>query len=110
MASKVHSSSILAQTLDRPVFVSYFLGAIVPLIALAFVVQRYVIPTLEGKFAQMGIVAIVLAVSVLTLSAFLLLRKTTRQTLDRLDDDNTRLSELLKVSRALSSASRPARR
>ena len=47
MTSSRHLQSLFAQTLDRAVFGIYFLGAVVPLIALAAVVQRFVLPALE---------------------------------------------------------------
>ncbi len=108
MAREVHASSIFAQSLDRPVFAAYFLGAVVPLLALAILAQHYVIPTLDGKFAAVGLVGIVLSIGALSLGAFLMLRRTTRHALVRLDDHNLRLSELLKVSKALSTAAHGA--
>ena len=39
--------SLFDQKLDRAVLVSYFLGAVVPLLALGMVVVRYALPGLE---------------------------------------------------------------
>ncbi len=46
MSEKPHVRSMFSQTLDQAVFVAYFLGAVVPLLALAAVVQRYALPAL----------------------------------------------------------------
>ncbi len=40
MTKRPHHLSIFAQSLDRQAFVAYFLGAIVPLAALALVAHR----------------------------------------------------------------------
>ncbi len=42
MRASKQTLSIFSQKLDRAAFTAYFLGAVVPLVALAFVVERYV--------------------------------------------------------------------
>jgi HD-GYP domain-containing protein (c-di-GMP phosphodiesterase class II) len=102
--SALHQKSIFSQRLDRSTFTAYFLGAIVPLIALAFVVQRYVIPTSSEKNQVIAMIALVASISALSLLSFLVLRKTTRSTLERIDRDNRRLSALLGASTTLTAS------
>jgi len=99
-----HRNSIFSQRLDRTTFTAYFLGAVVPLIALAFVVQRYVIPTIPDKGQVLGMIALVGSIAVLSLLSFLVLRKTTHSTLERIDRDNRRLSALLGASTTLTAS------
>ncbi len=96
--------SIFSQRLDRSTFTAYFLGAIVPLIALAFVVERYVIPASTGKSFSIAMIALVASIAVLSLLSFLILRRTARTTLERIDRDNRRLSALLGTSSALTNS------
>jgi hypothetical protein len=102
--SKHHRNSIFSQRLDRTTFTAYFLGAVVPLLALAFIVQRYVIPTTSAKGQVLGMIALVGSIAVLSLLSFLVLRKTTHSTLERIDRDNRRLSALLGASTTLTAS------
>jgi HD-GYP domain-containing protein (c-di-GMP phosphodiesterase class II) len=99
-----HRNSIFSQRLDRTTFTAYFLGAIVPLLALAFVVQRYVIPASPAKNQVLAMIALVGSIAVLSLLSFLVLRKTTHSTLERIDRDNRRLSALLGASTTLTAS------
>jgi HD-GYP domain-containing protein (c-di-GMP phosphodiesterase class II) len=99
-----HRNSIFSQRLDRTTFTAYFLGAVVPLLALAFVVQRYVIPTIPDKGQVLGMIGLVGSITVLSLLSFLVLRKTTHSTLERIDRDNRRLSALLGASTTLTAS------
>ncbi|MBW2418451.1 MAG: hypothetical protein JRH19_07890, partial [Deltaproteobacteria bacterium] len=59
MNPSASSRSIFTQRLDRAVFVTYFLGAIVPLLALGFVVQRDVLPGMsDAPRAQAGMIGV----------------------------------------------------
>jgi putative nucleotidyltransferase with HDIG domain len=87
--------------IDRAAFIAYFLGAIVPLIGLAYVVDQYVLPTLDNRNAEIGLIAAVLCVGALTFGAFLALRQMVRATIDRMDRDNERLAGLLEWSKQL---------
>ena len=49
MAVQPHRLSIFSQSLSAAAFVSYLLGAVVPLMALAFVAQYFVLPDLEDR-------------------------------------------------------------
>lgn len=102
MAGSDPSSSIFSQKLDRAAFTAYFLGAIVPLIALAFVVEHYVLPTHLDSRLGVGLPALVASIALLSGSAFLILRQITRRSLRQMDRDNHRLASLLAVSSSLS--------
>jgi putative nucleotidyltransferase with HDIG domain len=104
MSSENQAASIFSQKLDRIVFTAYFLGAVVPLIALAFVVQHFVLSSVSDRLAWVGLVALVISIAALSLASFFVLRKTTHRTLDRMDQDNRRLASLLKASGAFANA------
>lgn len=90
--------SLFAQRLDRIAFVAYFLGAVVPLAALAFALARLPDGTrLAGGF-------LVVAIAVLSLGAFLALRRSTREALARIDTENERLGALVGAAWAMSAA------
>lgn len=96
--------SIFSQPLDRAAFLAYLLGAVVPLVALGYVAQVYVLPELEAEYALAGLVGLITSVGSLSLGSFLLLRRTAAQSLARMDEDNRRLLATLEASRALSLA------
>jgi putative nucleotidyltransferase with HDIG domain len=104
MAESRPSASIFSQQLDRAAFTVYFLGAIVPLVALAFVVQRYVLPAQTDGFLGTGLTALVASIALLSGGAFLILRQITRRSLRQMDRDNHRLAALLSVSSSLARA------
>lgn len=97
-----HSLSLFSQRLDRVAYVAWFLGAIVPLAALAIVVAT----SEDAVAAHLGAegVTLVISAAVLCLSSFFMLRRMTRRTLERMDDDAVRLSMLLNACTALSGA------
>jgi HD-GYP domain-containing protein (c-di-GMP phosphodiesterase class II) len=104
MRNSPHKNSIFSQGLDRTTFIAYFLGAIIPLLALAFVVQRYAMPTLASEGAFFGMIAFVSSIALLSLASFQVLRRTTRQTLERTDRDNNRLAAMLSTSTTLTAS------
>ncbi|MGI9592748.1 MAG: HD-GYP domain-containing protein [Myxococcota bacterium] len=97
-----HRSSLFSQKLDRVAFTAYFLGAIVPLIALGIIVDRFVLPTVSDRLASIGLIGALVSIAVLSLASFLTLRRTTRQSLAMIDRENTRLAALLDAARAMS--------
>jgi len=99
-----HPNSIFSQRLDRTTFTAYFLGAIVPLLALGYVVDHYVMPTLPTKGQAIALGALVSSIALLSLLSFLVLRKTTHSTLERIDQDNHRLAALLGASTSLTAS------
>jgi putative nucleotidyltransferase with HDIG domain len=104
MSASEPSSSIFSQKLDRAAFTAYFLGAIVPLVALAYVVERYVLPGESDGGLGGYLTAMVASIALLSGSAFLILRQITRRSLRRMDRDNHRLAALLAASSNLSKA------
>jgi putative nucleotidyltransferase with HDIG domain len=99
-----HARSIFSQKLDRVAFTAYFLGAVVPLVALAVVVERFVLREITDRLATLGLLAAVCSIAVLSLASFLTLRRTTRRSLERIDRDNGRLATLLEVAESLAAA------
>ena len=99
-----HRNSIFSQGLDRTTLTAYLLGAIVPLIALGAVVERYVIPALTSKNQIFGMMGLVGSIAILSFLSFLVLRKTTRSTLEGIDRDNRRLAALLGASTNLTAS------
>jgi HD-GYP domain-containing protein (c-di-GMP phosphodiesterase class II) len=102
MTRRPHHLSIFAQSLDRQAFVAYFLGAIVPLAALALAAHRYVIPGIQDRSTAIWLVAGLVSISLLSLAAFLALRRATNQALDRSRQDNRQLQSLLEAAGTLS--------
>jgi len=103
MRKSPHKNSIFSQRLDRTTSIAYFLGAIIPLLALAAVVHRYVLPTLPGS-SFIGMIVLVSSIAVLSLASFEVLRRTTRLTLERINRDNKRLAALLGTSTTLTAS------
>jgi putative nucleotidyltransferase with HDIG domain len=104
MGKSPHHLSIFSQDLDRVAFLVYFLGAVVPLAALAWVAQRYALPQLPAGAPSTAAALGLLGLCGLSLASFLALRRVTRSTLARLDADNRRLETLLETSRTLADA------
>lgn len=101
-------NSLFDQKLDRAVLLTYFLGAIVPLLVLGLVSTWYALPALEqAPYERATLISIVVATAILTLASFLALRRLSRSALQRMDDDNARLNALVNASRALGGASDP---
>lgn len=97
--------SLFSQKLDRAVFASYFLGAVVPLVALGLVVHYFVLPALNSdQTATAAMVGLLVGIGVLSLAAFFALRRLTHNALRRMKADNDRLATLLAASRNLSGA------
>lgn len=98
-----HGSKLFSDKLDRATFSAYFLGAIVPLLALAVVVQHFALPAQADRDGALALIALVVSCAVLSLGSFLVLRRITRRTLERMNRDNRRLGALLRVSSQLAS-------
>jgi HD-GYP domain-containing protein (c-di-GMP phosphodiesterase class II) len=101
MESGGHRLSIFSQSLDRAAFLAYLLGAIVPLLALGYVAQRYVLPEIDDERAMGGLIGLILSIAALSLGSFLALQRTTRQSLARMDEDNRHLAITLDAARSL---------
>ena len=104
MRPSTHQLSIFSQPLDRAAFVAYFLGAVVPFIALAYVLSEYVMPATPEGPLSLALMALTLSIGLLSAGAFLLLRRVTSQTVARMRGDNRRLEALLEASARFASA------
>ena len=69
--------SIFSHTLDRVVFVAYFLGAVVPLVALGVVIDRHQLTELADPVSAIGLLGLVGSICLLSLSSFFMLRRMT---------------------------------
>ena len=81
------SLSIASHSADRGTFIAYFLGAVVPLVALGVVAERYVLspqaaPGDAYGLGDGGVVALFAAISFLSFSSFLLLRGLVRSMIE----------------------------
>jgi putative nucleotidyltransferase with HDIG domain len=104
MDKAVSQLSIFSHALDRAAVLVFALGAGIPLAALAYVVQGYVLPEMpDGPFA-LGLVGLVLSIGALSLASFLVLRRITRQSLRDLDEQNHRLETMLEAARWVAEA------
>jgi putative nucleotidyltransferase with HDIG domain len=104
MESNSSRRSIFSQKLDRAALTAYFLGAVVPLVALGFVTERFVFPDLSDSSAAVGLIALVASISVLSFASFMILRRTTSNALAAMDRNNGRLTSLLETSELLTTA------
>jgi putative nucleotidyltransferase with HDIG domain len=107
VASKL---SIFAQRMDRALFVAYFLGGVVPLLAVAWV---FAWPELDAAIAAdggaararfLGQLGLLLSCGALCLGSFFVLQRFVHQALARVDADQARLARLVEVSEAVADA------
>jgi putative nucleotidyltransferase with HDIG domain len=103
VARKLSRFSLLAQPLDRAVFLAYFLGAVVPLAALGWFVRRQAHAGNDTASHSMAL-GLLASIGVLSLASFLVLRRTTYAALASRDRENQGLAHLLGASRALAVA------
>jgi putative nucleotidyltransferase with HDIG domain len=100
--------SLFSQRFDRAVLASYFLGGVLPIGGLFFVVREFVLPRYQpGSLEFLGWVAGVASLAVLSLSVYFALRRISSATLSRMRADNQRLASLLASARDLASAREP---
>lgn len=104
VAPNAHRYSLLKQPLDRAAFVAYLLGAVVPLAALAWVIQTWVRPERLADTPRTALVGLLVAIGLLSLASFLVLRTTAHRALSRLDRDNRALAHLLDASGSLAAS------
>lgn len=97
--------SRFTQKLDRAAFATYFVGAVVPLLALAVLTERFVLPAFGrddwGAWTAIGGLTVV---GLLSLSAFLFLRRSIHRALHRMTADKERLGKILRASEELADA------
>lgn len=97
--------SLFSQKLDRALFATYFLGAVVPLLAFGYGVQRFALPAVaEDDLATNLVLGSAVGITVLSLAAFFAMRHLSLGAVRRMDADNERLAAILAVSRDLSAA------
>jgi putative nucleotidyltransferase with HDIG domain len=104
MSRKRQKGSLFSQKIDRVAVVTYFLGAVVPLVALGVVAEHYVLPNMSDRNAILGLMGLIGSIGLLSLASFLILRHMTRSTLAQMNLDNARLATLLGVSGNLAAA------
>ncbi len=97
------TNSLFDQSLDRSVFVAFFLGAITPLVGFAVVSER-LMPNLASRDEQVALASLVVTTGFLSLGAFLALRRIVAKAVLRITDQNARLESLLLVARELADA------
>jgi hypothetical protein len=102
MAQQPHRFSLFSQSLDRAAFLAYFLGAIIPLGALAFLASEY-LKTSTGD-TRLLIIVLVISLAALSLASFFALRRTVGNAITQLDRENKRLEALVRSSRRLALA------
>ncbi len=103
MAKKLSRLSLFSQPLDRAAAVAYFLGAVVPLGALAWVVLRWVQPNSAAAHAN-WFIALLGSIGALSLVSFFALRRAARIVIALLDRENRSLAQLVTSSRGLAAA------
>lgn len=94
----------LSERLDRVAYSTFFLGAVVPLLALAVTLERFVLPGLDDRSVEIAWIVAGVSIGVLSLGSFFALRHLTRSVVAHMDRDNRRLSALLRVSSELGAA------
>ncbi len=100
--------SLFSQRFDRAVLASYFLGGVLPIGALFWVVREFVLPRYAPDSSEfLGWVAGVSSLAVLSLAVYFALRRISDTTLTRMRSDNRRLAALLAASRELAAAREP---
>jgi HD-GYP domain-containing protein (c-di-GMP phosphodiesterase class II) len=100
-----HRLSIFSQSLTYVTYMAYILGGLVPLMALAGVLQHYVFPTLQEDRAAYGLIGLIVSIGMLSLGAFLTLRRLTLDALGRMGGRNDGLETVVRAARNLSATS-----
>src|SRR5262245_28393101 len=94
----------LSDRLDRVAYSAFFLGAVVPLLALAVALERFVLPGLDDRTAEIAWMGAGVSIGVLSLGSFFVLRHLTRSVVAHMGRDNQRLASLLRISGELNNA------
>jgi len=94
----------LSDRLDRVAYGAFFLGAVVPLLALAVSLERFVLPSIDDRADEIAWMLAGVSIAVLSLGSFFTLRHLTRSVVAHMGRDNQRLASLLRVSGELSNA------
>jgi putative nucleotidyltransferase with HDIG domain len=92
-----------SKSLDRTALLASFLGAVVPFAVLGIAAERFAFPYVDETTRMAGLAGIA-SLAVLSLGAFLALRRAARGAITRMQGDNDRLETLLEAAGALSKA------
>ena len=77
-----HLVSMFSSELDRSIYLTYFLGSIAPLAALAWVVHHYAIPSIYiDGLGGAGLIFMVVGIGALSLGGFMALHRLTAMAL-----------------------------
>ena len=90
MERNKHSFSVFAYPADRGTYLAYFLGAIVPLLILGVVAERFVLAPIgaasdswySAALSGRGIAGLLVSVTMLSLGCFFMLRRLVRRAID----------------------------
>ena len=105
MARQSGLKSLFSQKLDRALFATYFLGAVVPLLAFGYGVHQFALPAVaEDALATRIVLGSAFGITVLSLVAFLAMRRLGLGAVRQIDADNDRLAAILSSSRELAAA------
>ncbi|UCE86697.1 MAG: EAL domain-containing protein [Deltaproteobacteria bacterium] len=102
-----HRISIFSQKLDRAAFVVYFLGGVVPLVALGVVVDRYALAPFapeRNAYSSAALIGVMVSTCALSLTCFFALRRMTRRSLQQIDRDSRQLASLFSATSSLAAA------
>ena len=94
-------ASFFWKSLDRAAFLAYFLGAVVPFAVLGIAAERFAFPYVDETTRMAGLAGIA-SLGVLSLGAFLALRRAAQSAVAHMQGDNDRLEALLEAASALS--------
>jgi len=104
MSERSNRNNVFPRRLDRAAMLSYWVGAVVPLIALGMALRAFVLGHIDDSQVRLAVVCGFAAVASLSLLGFIGLRRFTARLLRDISDDNTRQCQLLGVSRNLTAA------
>jgi len=103
MSENRRFQSLFQQDIDRALFASYLIGAVVPLMVLVWLVHEFALPGLkEQGLATATVIGALCGTGALVLSGYFATRRIAGRALERMDADNAGLAELLSTARLLS--------
>jgi len=91
--------SIFSQAPDQAVFIAYFLGAVVPVFVLGFLVDRYLLSPFAkppDHFEVVTLIGLLGSIPALSLACYFALRRVTRHWLEGMQRRNRELAEVLR--------------
>ncbi len=76
---------VFSQTVDRVAPIAYFLGAVVPLVALGMFVERYTLGGVAWLLSDHSVSGIFSVMCLLSLGCFLMLRRAAHASVEQID-------------------------